>query len=247
MNVTRRKKAILLAVLCLLPLLLCGCGEEKTVPKPEVEAFLNTEISGEKAVKDVATASYTVTETRENKAGEELGRTEYAVTLDRSNEESLYLHILQTYTGNAVEDGISEKEVTLEKTETGYLYTTRLDQEVNTEAVEDTFAVDYLNSFFFTDNGAYKEGGLYYGDFFLLYIYKYPETSFSVEGDTCVFDEKMSIYQGEDTPIWLHQRAVINPLGLLLEEYERYETEDSELILVSQLQAEYTYLTEGEE
>ncbi len=234
-------KKILSCILCLLLLPLFGCGEEKTVPDPQVEAFLNTELSGEKAVKAVSAVSYTVTEIRETKAGEELGRTEYTVTLNRGDEENLYLHILQTYSGTAVEAGIVQGEVTLKKEAEGYVYTTRQNEEVKTETVEDTFAVDYINSFFFTDNGAYKEGGLYYGDFFLLYIYKYPASSFFVEGDTCVFDEKMEVYEGDGLPVLLHQRAVIDKYGLLQQEYERFESQEQDMVLVSTLQASYEY------
>lgn len=235
------KKAIP-AMICLLLLLLSlGCGEEKTVPDPAVEAFLNTELSGEKAIKAVNAVSYTVTETRENKAGEELGRTEYAVTIDKGDGENLYLHILRTFSGTAVEDGITRTETTLQRGAEGYVYTTCRNEEVQTEAVDETFAMDYVNSFFFTDNGAYKEGGLYYGDFFLLYIYKYPATSFHVEGDTCVFDEKMEVYEGDGLPVLLHQRAVIDGYGLLQQEYERFESQEQDVVLVSRLEAGYEY------
>lgn len=185
----RSMKKSFLFILCLLLLPLLACGEEKTVPDPQVEAFLNTELSGEKAV----------------------------------------------------EAGIVQGEVTLKRRAEGCIYTTRQNEAVKEETVEDTFAADYINSFFFTDNGAYKEGGLYYGDFFLLYIYKYPASSFFVEGDTCVFDEKMEVYEGDGLPVLLHQRAVIDKYGLLQQEYERFESQEQDMVLVSALQASYEY------
>ena len=219
-----------------------GCAK-KTVPDPSVERFLNTEISAQKAFDAVDVVDYTVTEQQTNKAGEVNGGYTFIVHIDKTDPKHLCLHISQEYVGNYVSEGVFHKEVLLERVNGTYCYTTQNGSDRKTEEVEDSFATDYVTSFFYVNNNAYNEGGLYYGDFFMLYIYKYPATSFYVDNDTgfCVFDEKMDIQNKDTGNVHLHQVSKINRLGLLETNYERYESVNTDFVLCSELKATYTY------
>lgn len=219
-----------------------GCAK-KTVPDANVEKYLNTEISAQRAYSAVDIVDYTVTEQQTNKAGEVNGGYTFVVHIDKTDPENLHLHITQEFVGNYVSDGVFQKEVLLERVNGTYLYTTQNGAERKTEQVEDGFAVDYVTSFFYVNNNAYNEGGLYYGDFFMLYIYKYPATSFYIDDTTnqCVFDEKMDIQNKDTGNVHLHQITRINTLGLLESNYERYESVNTDFVLCSELSAEYVF------
>lgn len=236
------KKKIFAGILMLVLLMCAGC-EEKTVPDPEVEAYLNTEITAQKAYDAVAQVEYTVFQSQQNKAGEESGSYRYTVKIDKTDSENLYLQFTQQYSGDYVEDGITDKEVRLEKVDGKYQYVTVSGSQTETEEVDDQFATDYVTAFFYVNNNAYNEGGLYYGDFFMLYIYKYPASSFSVdkENNLCVFDEKMDIQHSQTGNVHLHQISKINVWGLLESNYERYESMEQDMVLISELTASYVY------
>lgn len=235
-------KKIILVLVAALMLLGTGCSS-KTTPDPEVEAFLNTGINGAAAYEAVKTVEYTVRQSKQNKAGEETGGYDLWVKIDKRDPDSLYLEYEQEIFGDAVEDGITYKKATIALVDGVYVYTTVNGEETKKQEAEVQFVEDYLTSFFYKNNGAYDEGGLYYGDFFMLYIYKYPESSFSVdkENDLCVFNEKMNISYEQTGNVRLHQIAKVNTYGLLESNYERYESVDQDMVLVSELKASYTY------
>lgn len=226
-------------------LLICtfaGCSK-KTKPDPAVEAYLNTEISAQKAYDAVKQVSYTVTQKQQSKAGNETGSYVFEINIDKSDPNDMRLEIVQDYSGDYIENSIAQKRVLLERDGEAYTYTTWEGSEKTQQEVENQFATDFITSFFYTNNNVYNEGGLYYGDFFMLYIYKYPESSFFVdeEDNLCVFNEKMDIHDEEIGNVHLHQVSKVNELGLLVSNYERYESVNSDLVLVSELTANYSY------
>lgn len=237
-----KKRLVAVALGIALILSLAGCGK-KTTPDPAVEAYLNTEISAQKAFDAVTRVEYTVTQKQQSKAGNESGSYIFHISIDKSDPDNMRLEIIQDFYGDYIEENISQKRVLLERVDGQYLYTTWNGSEERQEEVDDQFVVDYITSYFYRNNNAFNEGGLYYGDFFMLYIYKYPASSFSVdtENNLCIFDEKMDIRDEETGNVHLHQISKINSLGLLISNYERYESVDSDLVLLSELSAAYTY------
>lgn len=229
------RKYGLLLLACLLFL---GC-QKRTVPKPEVEAFLNTELSGIKAFEAVEQVDYILQESWQDAQGQELGSSHTRIGIEKKEGQSLSLHMHTSYTGSYVREGIEEAEQRLYYENGGYMYYTSSNGEEKTEPVEESFARDLVTSFFYTQNEAYCQGGLYYGDYFLLHIYDNPAESFSVEENCCVFDQRMVTEDRDIGEIRFHQRSVINPLGLLVENTERYESIEKGTVLVSTLSALY--------
>ncbi len=236
-----KKRISVLFFILALVFCMAGCTP-KIVPNPEVEAYLNTGLTAQQAMEAVKTASYRVEEIQTTKTGTQLGKALYEVFIDLSDANALRLTIQQSLSGSYAEDGITQKSVRLEKVDGKYLYTTVNGEQRKEETVEDSFARDYVASFFYTNNEAYNEGGLYYGDYFMLFLYKYPATAFYVDGETnlCVFDEKMEIHNANTGLVYLHQISKINVHGLLESNYERYESVEQDLILTSTLTASYT-------
>lgn len=236
-------KKRILAVICILCMIPCVGCTGKTVPDPEVEAFLNTGIKAQKAYDGVAQVEYTVRQSKQNKAGEESGGYIFRVKIDKTDAENLSLEFVQEYFGEYVEDNLKTRTIQVKKEEGKYYYFSCDNEEAQRKEVDDDFVTDYITSFFYVNNNAYDEGGLYYGDFFMLYIYKYPATSFSVDKKTnqCIFDEKMDIRHDETGEVLLHQISKINALGLLDSNYERYESVEKDIVLLSELEANYIY------
>lgn len=236
-------KKLFAILLSILMVALTACGSA-TTPKKEVEEFLNGELSAQKAFDAVRTASYVTSISNENKNGEVLGTARYAVTLDKSDPESLYLQMDRTYTGANVVDGVETQLITLDKNKTtgAYEYTTVVNGEKKVEQVEEQFALDLVTSMVYQSNGVYDEGGLYYGDFFMLYIYKYPAESFSVskDGKYCIFDEKMRMSREDVGEVYLFQTTYVNSLGLMTYDKERFEGVTGDYILISETTTEYT-------
>lgn len=236
-------KKRILALMAVLALLFCTGCTPQTEPDPEVEAFLNTGIDAQKAYEAVAKVEYTVRQSEQNKAGEELGGYELHVKIDKSNADALHLEYEQTFFGNAIQNGIERKQASITLVDGKYIYTTVNGEETKQEEPDEKFVQDYITSFFYMDNGAYNEGGLYFGDFFMLYIYKYPASSFSVdkESNQCVFDEKIHIQNEQTGDVRLYQTTKINPYGLLDSNFERYESVDEDMVLLSELKATYVF------
>lgn len=241
-----KKTALILAVLALI-LLLAGC-ERNYVPDPAVEEYLNSGLTAQKAFDKITRANYTTELSVQNKNGDELGRQTSNVSFDISDKENLTLTIEQTYTGSCVQSGVTTQNVTLNKNEEGYLYkvTTNVKEKDSERQVDDKFALDLVTALVYVDNGAYSDGGLYYGDIFMLKIYKFPPESFYVDEqhDLCVFDEKMHIVREEMGDVRLYQTTKINRFGLLTYDYEKYESVDTDDVMVSQVTVNYEFVSE---
>lgn len=236
-----KKRIVIFLVVLMVALSACS---SVTTPAPEVEAFLNTGLSAQSAFEAIKTASYTTTISYETKDGQVKGTSEYRMKLNKEDEENLYLELDRSFTGVNVVDGVETQTITLEKNKTTgvYTYTTVVNGEKNAEEVDDTFALDFLTSLIYQNNGVYDEGGLYYGDFFMLYIYKYPTESFYVseDGESCVFDEKMFMSREDVGDVYLYQTTKINSLGLMTYDHERYEGVEADYVVISQTDAAYT-------
>ena len=114
----KMRKKLLIAVLIIIAALLT---EKKTVPNTEVEAFLNTGISAQKAFDAVDYAEYTVTQRQQNKRGQESGSYTFHIMIDKSDPDDLKLEIVQDYYGDYIEDNVAHKQVLLEKKDGQFL------------------------------------------------------------------------------------------------------------------------------
>ena len=243
-----KKRLSALFVLLAVVVALVGC-ERNFTPDPAVEQYLNTGLTAKAAFSKIAKASYTTTISLQDKQGVEKGSNVQEVEFDKTNADSLFYRIHQTYSGEYVENGIVEMTATLQKTDESYNYTvisyiqgSDTPTETN-RAVDVEFAVDLVTAIVYTDNGVYNEGGLYYGDFFMQRIYKYPARSFYVDEEVnlCVFDEKMWVEMSSIGKVLLHQIIKVNELGLMEYFYERCESSDYDYVLVSETVPTYRY------
>lgn len=244
------KKKLTLAILLLALLSLFAACEKNYVPNPAVEEYLNSGLTAERAFNQIATVNYTTVEISAKKNGEEQGKQTSVVSFDVSDKENLALTMHQTYSGTYVSDGVTEQTTTIVKSSGGYLYATETNIESKNKSQEVTaeFALDLITSLVYKDNGAYNGSGLYYGDLFMLKIYKFPAESFYVdtENDLCVFDDKMLIIREDVGNIRLYQTTKINRLGLLLSNYEKYESEDNDQVLISEVKVTYEFSQSNE-
>ncbi len=239
---------LLLAVLCMF----AACSKEYD-PDPAVKEYLNNGMTAEQAYSRIATATYTETRTLQNKQGVTKGNFFSEVFLDKTDENNLRVKIHSVYEGECVEeDKVTDMTAELSFSEGKYVYTVTkklLDSDVpvvTKEIMETEDAQNLLVAIIYTDNGAYSEG-LYYGDLFMLRIFRFPPESFYVdtEENLCVFDEGMLLkeyYDLED--VELHQVTKINSLGLLMYNYEKYVGTKSDYVLISEITPTYTYLPE---
>lgn len=236
-------KKRIVVFLFVLMVALSACSSA-TTPAPEVEAFLNTGVSAQGAFEAIKTASYTTSISYETKDGQVKGTSEYRMEMNKEDPQRLQLTLDRSFTGVNVVDGVEMQTITLEKDETTgmYHYTTVVNGEKTVEEVDDTFALDFVTSLIYQNNGVYNEGGLYYGDFFMLYIYKYPTESFYVseDGKSCVFDEKMFMSREDVGDVYLYQTTKVNSLGLMTYDYERYEGVEADYMVISQTNVAYT-------
>ena len=244
-----RKKLSLILLLLFVLCLFAAC-ERKYDPDPAVKEYLNNGMTAAKAYEQINTAAYTETRSIQNKNGDVSGTFRSEVTLDKSNADDLKLTIHSVYEGECIENDVSEMTATLEKVDGAYKYTVeklRVGSDEPNVTVEDMQQEDAQNlivTIIYTDNGAYNEG-LYYGDLFMLRIFRFPPESFYVdtEQNLCVFDEGMLIkdYQGLED-VELHQVTKINQLGLLTYNYEKYIGTKSDYVLESVTTAHYEYV-----
>ena len=228
---------------------MAGC-ERNFTPDPAVEQYLNTGLTATAAFNKIAKANYTTTINLQDKNGAEKGSNVQTVSFDKTNADSLTYAIHQTYSGEYVEDGVVEMTATLKKVGETYNYIVEsyvIGSETPTKTsrvVDDKFALDLITAIVYIDNGAYNEGGLYYGDFFMQRIYKYPTRSFYVdeEANLCVFDEKMWVEMNSIGKVLLHQTIKVNELGLMEYFYERCESSDYDYVLISETVPSYVYI-----
>ncbi|MCM1195215.1 MAG: hypothetical protein NC332_04700 [Firmicutes bacterium] len=239
-----RKKSAVVILLFALLLVFVAC-EKEYIPDPAVEEYLNGGLTADKAFKQIASAHYFTTEITANKAGAEQGKQTADVYFDLSDKDNLKLTMSQTFSGTYVTDGVTEQTTALEKSGDGYTYSvvTNVQSKNKNQQVTAEFALDLVTSLVYTDNGAYNEGGLYYGDLFMLRIYRFPSESFYVDTDKdlCVFDEKMRILRDDVGDVLLNQVTKINRLGLLISDYEEYESVDRDYVMKCSVSAEYEF------
>lgn len=239
----KRKFTLILALLLII-LALVGC-EKNYVPNPAVEQYLNSGLTAQKAFDALTTVSYVTTTTILNKAGDELGKQVSNVRFDVSDKDSLTLSMRNDYSGSLVQDGVTEQTVTLSKQAEKYVYetVTNVKDKNSVKELESQVALDIITALVYVDNGAFDSSGLYYGDIFMLKIYRFPAKSFYVDeqNDLCVFDEKMKIVRDDMGDIKLYQTTKINRLGLLVSTYEKYESVDKDYVMVSEVTADYNY------
>ena len=245
-----KKKLVLVLVLLLIALTFTGCERDFT-PDPAVREFLNTGLTAEKAYSRIAKASYTEERTLQNKQGQIKGQLNTEVKLDKSDEDNLYLYIHATFSGDYVEEKVVERTSILSKVDGSYQYCVETvyenvsEPKKTTETMKEEDAVNLITAVIYVDNGVYAEG-LYYGDYFLLRIFKFPAESFyvDVEQNLCVFDEGMLIKGYDDIgEVKLFQVTKINELGLLVYNSERYESVESDYVMTCEIIPTYEYKT----
>lgn len=243
------KRLTALVVLVLFMLLgLVGCTEEYT-PDPMVEQYLNSELSGQKAYDSLKTAHYITDTIVQTKQGVVKGTEEVEVFLDMTDGKNLVLEMHQVFTGDRIKDGVTKVDVLLKRIDGKYIYsatTVTTEQKTTDTEMEDADAEKLVCTFIYNDNGAYDEGGLYYGDLFMIRIYKFPPESFFIdeENDLCVFNEKMVMEREDTGKVRLYQTSKINRLGLLVYEYEKYESVDDDVVMILEMKPEYEFVTE---
>lgn len=248
----KRKLAIIL-LLILVVCLLASCNREYE-PAPAVKEYLNNGMTAEQAYAQLATASYTETRTLQNKQGEVKGTFRSEVNLDKTDADNLKLTIHSVYEGECVEEeNLTEMKSTLIKVDGKYKYTVEKTPvgsdkpTVTVETMEEEDAQNLIVAIVYTDNSMYDEG-LYYGDLFMLRIFRFPPESFYVdtENNLCVFDEGMLIKEYFDMEdVELHQITKINTLGLLVYNYEKYVATKSDYVLISETVPSYTYIEQS--
>lgn len=240
-----RKIFTLVLTLLILSAALVGC-EKDYVPDPAVEQYLNSGLTAQKAFDALSSVSYETTTTILNKDGEEQGKQVSNVRFDVSNKDSVTLNMSNVYSGSLVAEGVTEQTVTLSKRGEKYVYeiVTNVPSKNSSKEIESQVAIDLITSLVYVDNGAYDASGLYYGDIFMLKIYKFPAKSFYVDEqeDLCVFDEKMLILRDDLGDVKLYQTTKINRLGLLVSSHEKYESVDQDYVMVSDIIANYNYI-----
>lgn len=240
-----KKILALVLTLLILAVALVGC-EKDYVPDPAVEQYLNSGLTAQKAFETLSSVSYETTTTIFNKSGEQQGKYVNKVQFDISDKDSVTLSIINTYSGSLIEEGVTEQTVTLSKQGEKYVYetVTNVPSKNSSKEIDSQVAIDLITSLVYVDNGAYDSSGLYYGDIFMLKIYKFPAKSFYVDEqeDLCVFDEKMLILRDDLGNVRLYQTTKINRLGLLMSSYEKYESVDQDYVMVSEISATYNYV-----
>ena len=244
-----RKKASLILLLVLTVCLFAACSREYT-PDPAVKQYLNNGMTAAKAYEKIATANYVEIRTLQNKLGEVRGRFRSEVSLDKTDADNLKLTVHSVFEGESIEDDVTEMTATLAKLDGEYKYTVektltnKSEPVITVEDMKQEDAQNLVVAIIYTNNGAYDEG-LYYGDLFMLRIFRFPPESFYVdtENDLCVFDEGMLIKDYFDLEdVELYQITKINRLGLLTYNYEKYVGTKSDYLLISETTAHYDYL-----
>lgn len=244
-------KKILPIILCILLSLSIFVGCERTyTPDPAVEQFLDGGISAQKALAAVNIAKYTVTETRKSRNDDVLGVQITDVFIDLSDETAWQVTINQSANGSYLDDGKPKQSVvTIAKADQKFTHTKNEDGHVTQRDVDEQFVTEYVTTLFYHFNEAYYEGGLYYGDYYMLAIYKYPPEFFYVDetDDLCVFRQQCVTERKDTGKVQLIQETKVNRLGLLVYNNEEYISEKKDFVLVSELKATYEYKSNAQE
>ncbi len=219
-----------------------GC-QKSYKPDPKVEEYLNGDISAQNAMDAVKTVNYTVTERKSTSDGTVKGTSVNEVFIDLSDKNAYVVTVKTTTDGDYSDGKTKESLVTIKRFDEGYVHQNTEDGVTKTKEVTDEFVSDYVQKLFYTFNDAYYEGGLYYGDYFKLYIYKYPSQFFYVdeEKDLCVFNQARFVEYKDVGTVTFIQKTKINRLGLLCFNEESYESEEKDFSLTSVLKASYEY------
>ena len=245
----RKKRLLLLLLVAIVAFSLVGC-EKKYTPDPAVEQFLNTGLTAEKAYAAISKAGYTELRTVQDKQGNIKGTYSSVVQIDKSDADNLSLSIHQKFSGDYVEKDVEETTSTLEKVGDEYVYTVvaKYSNLVNPSTKSEKLSVEdaatLVQSIVYSNNEVYDEG-LYYGDLFMLRIYKYPPEFFYVdtEANLCVFDGKIYVRQDKSGDMKLYQTTKINALGLLVSTTERYESVKNDYVMTCEITPTYEYVT----
>ena len=243
-----KKLTVIVLLVLLITVVLAGC-DPKYTPDPAVEQYLNSGLTGEKAYAAITKAGYIEYRTIQDKQGNIKGTYKSEVQIDKSDKDNLFLSIHQQFTGEYVENSVEETTSTLTKGENGYVYTVvrkltiSATPTTNSEQMETSDAEAFVQSIVYSNNEVYDEG-LYYGDLFMLRIYRYPAESFYIDEDNlCVFDAKIYIRQDSTGNIKLYQTTKINELGLLVYNYEKYESVSNDYVMTCEIIPTYEYAT----
>lgn len=241
-----KKTAIVLALLLVALLSLSGCEKQYT-PDPAVEQFLNTGLTADKAYAQIVSATYTTTNRVQNAEGEETGVNTVNVSFDISDKDNPLYTNRQTYSGIYVQNDVAQSVSTVLKTADGFEFVTEKQlsdgsTDKTSRNVDSQFVEDLIRSHVFEQNGVYAEGGLYFGDYFLQYIYRYPPEAFYVdeEENVCVFDAVVHVNNNiGDT--YIKQKIKINVFGLVTYYYEQYKNLDAQTTLTSETIPTYVF------
>ena len=244
-----KKKLAIFSLVLMIVVTFAGCQKQYT-PDPAVEQYMSVGMTAEGAFERIAKVSYTTKTTVQDKE-KVTGQNFLEVEFDKSDENNIVYSAHQSYAGSYVSDNIVEVTANIYKDDGVYIYDTLTKYQSLTDPVhenkqvENSFVVDLITALVYINNGAYNEGGLYYGDFFMQRIYRYPERSFHVDTDTnlCVFDEKMKFEVKGVGPVRLYQTIKINEFGLLVYFYERYEGVDTDYVMISETIPQYEFVT----
>ena len=245
----KTKRFVLLLIVVVVAFSLIGC-EKKYTPDPAVEQFLNTGLTAEKAYAAISKAAYTELRTIQDKQGNIKGTYTAEVEIDKSNPDELYLRIHQKFSGEYLDDNVEQTTSTLNKVDGSYVYTIETKfvnmsaTATTSEQLSDDDAATLVQSIIYSNNEVYDEG-LYYGDLFMLRIYKYPAECFYVdtEANLCVFDGKIYVKQESTGNMRLYQTTKINALGLLVSTVERYESVPNDYVMTCEITPTYEYVT----
>ena len=244
-----KKLTVIVLVVLLITVVFAGC-DPKYTPDPAVEQYLNTGLTGEKAYAALSKASYTEARTIQDKQGNIKGSFTSEVQIDKTDRDNLFLSSHQLFEGDYIENNIAETTSTLVRQQDSYVYTVVTtyastgNQITNSEKFDDDNAVALVQSIVYSNNEVYDEG-LYYGDLFMLRIYRYPAETFYIdeEENLCVFDAKIYIRQDSTGDIKLYQTTKINELGLLVYNSEKYESVKNDYVMTCEIIPTYEYVT----
>lgn len=242
-----KRTATLIVALFAILLVFAGCSSQYT-PDPAVEQYLNTGLTAEKAFEQLAKASYATIETRTDN-GVEIGKTVTEVAIDVADKDNMSMQTHITYSGECVENAIVDVVTDLQKTDGTYFYnvvtTYNNDKKPSTQVqkMDEQQAMDLIKAVVYLDNGAYDEGGLYYGDYFMMIIYQYPPEFFYIdEQNLLVFDGKLYIPREDIGDVMVEQNVKINELGLIISESEKWQGVNSSLVVTSETTPHYEFI-----